>query len=201
MANNKLQELTEQLYNQGLAKGRTEGDKYLEDAKAKAASIVKEAQAQAEKIVAEAEKKAADLAAKSASDVKMASFQALEATKNDIINAVSAKMVDAPVNKVMGSEEFTKELIMTVAKNFSAEGVSELSVVLGEQSNLQSYVEKEVSAAIGKEIEVQLSKNIGGGLRIGPKDGSYYISLSEDSFKALISEYLRPLTRKTLFGE
>ena len=28
---NKLQELTEQLYNEGLAKGREEGDRYLPD--------------------------------------------------------------------------------------------------------------------------------------------------------------------------
>lgn len=201
MANNKLQELTEQLYNMGLAKGRIEGDKYLDDAKAKAAQIVKDAQSQAEKIIADAEKKAADIAAESASDVKTASFQALEATRNDIINAISAKIVDAPVEKALASDEFTKELIMTVARNFSTEGAKQMSIVLGENSKLQAYVEKEVSAAVGEGIDVSLSKNVGGGLRIGPADGSYYISLSEDTFKQLICEYLRPITRKTLFGE
>ena len=36
--------------------------------------------------------------------------------------------------------------------------------------------------------------------RIGPKDGSYYISFSDESFAELIGSYLRPATKKILFG-
>ena len=42
---------------------------------------------------------------------------------------------------------------------------------------------------------------IPGGFTIGPKDGSYFIDLTSESFESLISEYLRPVTRKLLFGE
>ena len=44
------------------------------------------------------------------------------------------------------------------------------------------------------------SKKIKGGFSIGPQNGSWYISMSDESFKALISEYLRPVTKKLLFG-
>ena len=201
MATNKLQELTEQLYNQGLAKGQAEGERILEEAKAKAEAILNDARQSAEKIISDASKQASDIAAKSASDIKMASFQAIEATKNDILRAISAKVVEKPVEEVLGNEEFTKKLILTIAEKYSAENGGDLNIVLGKDSKLQSYVEKEVSAAIGSGIDVQLSKNITGGLHIGPKDGSYFISFSEETFKELICAYLRPVTRKTLFGE
>ena len=39
-----------------------------------------------------------------------------------------------------------------------------------------------------------------GGFAIGPKDGSWFVSLTDETFRALIAEYLRPVTRKLLFG-
>ena len=50
-------------------------------------------------------------------------------------------------------------------------------------------------------MNASFSKKIAGGFTIGPKDGSYFISLTDETFKELISEYLRPATRKLLFGE
>ena len=86
---NKLQELTDKLYQDGLAKGKEEGDKYLADARAQAEKIVADAKAEAARIVAKAEKEAADLAGKAKSDVKMASEQALQATRKDIENILT----------------------------------------------------------------------------------------------------------------
>ncbi len=51
------------------------------------------------------------------------------------------------------------------------------------------------------DVKADFSKKIAGGFTIGPKDGGYFISLTDDSFKELIGEYLRPVTKKLLFGE
>ena len=48
---NKLQQLTQKLYDEGLEKGRAEADKLVADAKAEARKIVAEARAEAEEIV------------------------------------------------------------------------------------------------------------------------------------------------------
>lgn len=199
---NKLQELTDRLFAEGLAKGQQQGEQILNEAKAKSEAIVAEAQAKADKIIAEAQAKAADLAAKAASDVKMASSQALDVTKAAIQNAVLTQSVDKTVAAALSSEEFVKEAIMAVAKAFSTEKQCEMSVVLPESlKNVESYVASEVSKTIGKGIEVSVSKNVKGGFNIGPKDGGYYISFSDETFSELIREYLRPATRKVLFGE
>lgn len=203
MANNKLQELTERLYADGLSKGRQEGDRILAQAKAEADQIIAQANLAAQQTIAQARSKSEDMMAKAVSDIKMASFQALEATKNDIVDALSAKIVDERVHDALSGEEFTKQVILAAAQKISAQTACDLAVVLPDtaKAGIGDYVRKEVSAAIGKGIDVTLSKKIKGGLRIGPKDGGYFISLSEDTFNSLIREYLRPATRKVLFGE
>lgn len=203
MSNNKLQELTDRLYTEGLSKGREEGEKVLQNAKNEAQKVLADAQAAAAKTIADAQAQAADILSKAASDVKMASTQALDATKSDIQNAVLAKLVDEKVGAALADEKFICEIVMTIAKNFSTENNCDLEVVMAEGTSqkVQDYVQAEVAKAIGHGIQVSLSKKIKGGLTVGPKDGAYFVSLTDETFSALIREYLRPATRKTLFGE
>ena len=54
----KLQELTDRLYNEGLSKGKQEGEELLQKAHAEADHIVADAKAEAERIIAQANKEA-----------------------------------------------------------------------------------------------------------------------------------------------
>lgn len=200
---NKLQELTDKLYNEGLSKGKAEGEALLEKAKKEAAEIVAAAQKEAEAIRAKAEKEAADYKTKVTGDLKMAAVQSIQATKKDIENLVAGKMTDAAVEKALSEESFVKEIIKAVAEKFSAAESADLSLVLPEslQASLEPFVKNELASILGKEVSASFSKKIAGGFTIGPKDGSYFISLTDETFKSLISEYLRPTTKKLLFGE
>ena len=44
-------------------------------------------------------------------------------------------------------------------------------------------------------------KGLANGFKIGPKDGGYQLSFTADDFTNLVGEYLRPATKKILFGE
>ena len=197
----KLQELTQQLYNEGLSKGKEEGEAILAQAKAQADEIVKKAQAEAASIIEKAQKEAADYKVKVEGDVKMASVQALQATRAGIENLIVAKATE-PVKEALSEEAFLKEVITAVAQRFSTQESTDLALVLPEklQKNLEPFVKAELAKTIGKEVEVSFSKKMGGGFKIGPKDGSYFISLTEESFRELIGDYLRPTTKKILFG-
>ena len=58
---NKLQELTNKLYEEGLAKGRSDAERLVADAQAKADAIVREAEEKAAAVVEEARRKAEEL--------------------------------------------------------------------------------------------------------------------------------------------
>ena len=199
---NKLQELTDKLYNEGLSKGKQEGEEILAKAKVQAEEIVAKAKAEAAAIVAAATKDAEDLKTKVQGDLKMAAGQSIAATKKDIETLVVAKMTEADVKTALTSAEFVKEVILAVAKGFNTEEAVELEVVLPEalKKDLEAFVSKELSNTLKGGVEASFSKKIAGGFTIGPKDGGYFISFTEETFNSLISEYLRPATKKILFG-
>jgi len=199
---NKLQELTDKLYNDGLSKGREEGERILEEARNQAAEILAAAKKEAEGIVSQARKQADDYSQKVTSDLKMAAAQSLQATKSDIENLIIGKFAGDEVKKTLSSAEFVKTFLQSVAEKFSSEEASDLSVVLPAslQDELEPFVKGKLSRILGKEISASFSKKLSGGFTIGPKDGGYFISMTDETFNDLITEYLRPVTKKLLFG-
>ena len=199
---NKLKELTDRLYNEGLSKGREEGELLLANARKEAEDILAAARREAETIVKEAAENAAKLRSKAESDIRMASEQSLQATRKDIEDLLLNSICADKVSAALKDEDLVKEMIMSVAARFDAEASEDLSLVLPEdlRNKLEPWVASELTKTLGKKVEASFSKKISGGFTIGPKDGSWYVSFSDETFRELISEYLRPVTRKLLFG-
>ena len=199
---NKLQELTDKLYNEGLSKGKQEGEELLAKAKVQADELIAKAKEEAAQIVAAAQKQADEIKTKTASDIRMASTQSIAATKKDIETLIVGKMTGEAVKKALSSSDFIKDLIKAVAEKFTTDGPVDLNLVLPEslKNDLEPFATKELAKILGAGVEASFSKKIAGGFQIGPKDGGYFVSFTEETFNQLISEYLRPATKKLLFG-
>ena len=199
---NKLQELKDKIYNEGLSKGKQEGEELLAKAKAQVDDMLARAQAEAAKIIETAQKQAEEIKTKTASDIKMASSQSIAATKKDIETLIVGKMTGEAVKKALSSSDFIKDLIKAVAEKFTTDGPVDLNLVLPEslKKDLEPFATKELAKILGAGVEASFSKKIAGGFQIGPKNGGYFVSFTEDTFNQLISEYLRPATKKLLFG-
>ncbi len=201
----KLQELTDRLYKEGLSKGRQEADALLAKAKAEAKEIVDKANAEAKAIVAAAEKKAAETRTTVEGDLKMAATQTISAVQQQVENMIITQAVAKPVGTALSDEKFVKELIATVVKAFNAANPDgqELDVILPLQAKnaLEQAFNNEMVKDLSKGIEVKNVKGLANGFKIGPKDGGYQISFTGDDFTALIGEYLRPASKKILFGK
>jgi V/A-type H+-transporting ATPase subunit E len=68
------------------------------------------------------------------------------------------------------------------------------------KKDLEPFVAGELAKTLGAGVEANFSKKVSGGFKIGPKDGGYFVSFTEETFNQLIAEYLRPTTKKLLFG-
>ena len=200
---NKIQELTDKIYKEGLSKGKEEGEAILAKANEKAAEIIEEAKKQAESILRKAQKDAEDYKTKVEGDVKMAAVQSIQATRKDIENLMVGKMTDKQVTSALSSADFVKGIIKAVAEKFNADEAVDLNIVLPEslRKELEPFVSGELASVLKGGVTAEFSKKVTGGFTIGPKDGSYFISLTDETFKSLIGDYLRPATRKILFGE
>ena len=202
---NKLQELTDKLYNEGLSKGKQEGEAILNEAKAKAGEIIAQAKAEAAKILSDAGKEAEEMKSKVTGDLKMAAAQSISAARQEIENLLIGKVADKDIDAALSSADFVKQIITVVAKAFdpASSEPADLSVVLPEslKKEVEPFLRKELASALGSKTEVSFSKKISGGFTIGPKGEGWFVSFTDETFRELISAYLRPATKKILFGE
>lgn len=202
---NKLQELTRKLYDEGLEKGRADADKLVADAKAEAARLVAEAKAEAESIVKAAEAKAEDLRKNSMAEISLAGKQAVAKLKEQVAEMIIAKSTVEGVKAANLDAEFVKKMLVEVAHNWngaSSESVS-LEALLPEskKAEFDAAMEKSAKELLAAGIEVGYSKNVKSGFKVGAKNGGYYISFSDEDFNALLGEYLRDKVAALIFGK
>lgn len=200
---NKLQELTDKLYNEGLSKGKQEAEQMKANAKNEAAQIIAKAKEEAEEILKRAQNEAAELKSKTENDIKMASAQVFTAVKQQIESAIVAKTLK-PVKEAASEAEFIKSIITSIVTAFnpsSADSVA-LDVILpaDKKADLDAFAKEKLSALCAAGLDIQFSKNVSGGFKIGPKGEGYMISFTDKDFENIIAEYLRPKTRELLFG-
>lgn len=201
MENAKLKELTERLYGEGLEKGRAEADRLVAEAQASAAKILAEAKAEAAKIVKQAEDKAADTAKNSMTEISLAGKQALAKIKNEIADAIIAKSVNAGVAEAVVDAAFVKQLLLAVAAAWNSGAKVELKAMLPAalEAEFSKVFEASAKELLAAGIEVGYSKDVRNGFKVGQKDGGYYIAFTDESFAALMQEYLREKVSKLLF--
>jgi len=201
----KLQQLTQKLYEEGLSKGRSDADDLLNKAKEEARNIVNDARVKAESILHDARRNAEEIKKNTETEVALASRQTIATLKEEIQNLVTAKNLTPKVTEAIKDPDFLKKMILQVCQNWDGNQQSrtELEIMLPE--NTKEDLLKELRGALGKALdaglEVKTSDSIKSGFKVAPKAGGYYISFTDQDFDELFQEYLRPKVAELLYGK
>lgn len=202
MENNKLQELTQKLYNDGLEKGRSEAERLVAEAKQEAAKIIADARAEADAIGKAAEDRADDIAKNAMTEITLAGRQAVSKIKSEIAEAIIMKSTGEAVKAATVDAAFVKDMLLAVANNWNA-STSEVSLeaLLPEEkrAELDAAIQKSATELLNAGVEVGYSKQVKNGFKVGEKNGGYYISFTDESFDALFKEYLREKVSNMLY--
>ncbi|MFR9653223.1 MAG: hypothetical protein SNG47_05355 [Rikenellaceae bacterium] len=200
---NKLQELTQKLYNEGLERGRTESEQMITQAKAEAKKILAEAKAEAEAMVKGAKHEAEDAQKNALTEIALAGGQALSKIKAEIENTIVTKSTGEALKGAAMDGAFIKDMLLAVAKSWDGASSSKISLeaLLPEASkkSLDAALKKSTTALLDAGVEVGYSKSVKSGFKIGAKNGGYYISFTEEDFDALMRGYLRAKVSEILF--
>lgn len=201
----KLQELTEKIYQEGINQGREDADKLLAAAKKEADDMLNAAKKQAEDIIKDADKQASELKQNSLNELQLSSRQLISDAKQKVVNLIEAKVVEPQVKTTLSDIEFNKEVIKTLVANWNPKGdeVVDISVLLpaAKKTEFEAFFKTKTAEMLGKGVDVSFSDKIKGGFKIGPKQGGYLISFSDDDFDNLFRSYLRPRLIEMLFSK
>jgi V/A-type H+-transporting ATPase subunit E len=202
---NKLQQLTEKLYNEGLSKGQQEADDLIAKAKEEALQIVDKARKDAKDILNAASKQATESKTNADTEIKMAARQVMDVVKRSIEDVVVTKSV-SPANKAAFSDiDFVKDLIKIAITKFNPSKIDnfQLSVILPQdkEEEFKSFVEDKAIREMKDGIDMAFDKRFKAGFKIAPKGEGYYISFTEQDFENLFREFLRPKMTNLLFDD
>ena len=194
---NKIQELTEKIYAEGVEKGKVEAARLVEEAKAKAAAILKDAQAEAETIVANAEKKAAELNVNAQAEIKLYGAQAVGALKSEVANIITDAVVKAAVKETLATDTM-KAVLVKIAERWSAN--EQIVISASEAEELKKYFTKNAKVLLDKGVEIKQVNGLKTSFSIAPADGSYKVNFGEAEFEAFFKAFLRPQMVELLFS-
>ena len=203
MMENKLQELTRKLYDEGLEKGRADADRLIADAKAQAQKILAEAETRAAGIVRAAESRAEDVEKNTMTEIALAGRQAVSKIKSEIATMIVTKATAEGVKSAALDPKFLEEMLIAVARNWNGAeaGKVTLEALLPDDARqtLDAAFAKSARALLDAGIEVGWSREVKTGFKIGAKEGGYYISFTDADLEALLGEYLRDKVYQLLF--
>ena len=194
---NKIQELTDKIYREGVEKGNTEAQKLIANAQDEAKKIVEDARKEAEAIVAASRKSADELAENTKSELILFAGQAGNALKSEIATIVSVKIVNADVKAFAADKDYLNAFIVALASKWS---VNEPIVIsTADADGLKKYFAAQAKALLDKGVKIEQVNGNKTLFTVSPADGSYKVNFGEEEFMNYFKEFLRPQLVEMLF--
>ena len=193
----KIQELTEKLYREGVEKGQAEASRIIEEAKQQASQILTEAREQAQGIEAQAQKKAAELNANTKSELKLYTGQAMSALKSEIANVLTNGVVEKAVADLTDSKDFLGQFAVALVSKWAED--EPIVISSSEAESLKSYFAAHAKALLDKGVTIEKVSGKPTLLSISPADGSYKVNFGKEEFETYFKNFLRPQLVEMLF--
>ena len=194
---NKIQELTDKIYREGVEKGNTEAQRLIANAQEEAKKIIEDARKEADSVIAASHKSAAELAENTKSELKLFAGQAVNALKSEIATMVTDQIVTAPVVEFAKNKDFLNAFIVALAAKWSVDEPIVISVADAEA--LKKYFATNAKALLDKGVRIEQVNGIKTLFTVSPADGSYKVNFGEEEFMNYFKEFLRPQLVEMLF--
>ena len=195
--NTKIQELTDIIYNEGVAKGQAQADEILAAARAEADKILSDARKEAAAALAAAQKQSADNAENVRKELKLYARQAVEALKSEIATVVTDKIVQDSVKGFTANQDAFNEFILTLAKEWGSKQSIEISAK--DAAQLNKYFEAKAKQLLDGGVKISAVNGQQAEFTIQPADGSYKVNFGTEEFENWFKSILRPQLAQTLF--
>lgn len=200
----KLQKLTDQIYQEGLERARQEASLIIQSAQDEKKEILRAAIDEAEEVKELAHKEAQELRINAESEVRMAANQALALTRQKIADLIIAKVARDCSSGIFTDPDFLKKAVLTIIKAWdpSEKGEQDIYVRIPEKERkeFEDYLACQAKSQLKQGFKIVFDEHIRSGFVINAADESFRIGFTDEDFEALIKYFLRSRMRDFLFG-
>lgn len=195
--NNKIQELTDIIYNEGVAKGQAQADQILAQAQEQAKKIIDDAQKQADALLQAARKESADNAENVQKELKLYATQAVEALKSEITTVVTDKIVQDSVKGFTADQKAFNEFMLKIAQEWGKN--QQIEIKAQDADALKKFFTAQAKDLLDKGVKITQVNGQAAEFSIQPADGSYKVNFGTEEFMNWFKSMLRPQLAQTLF--
>ncbi|NDW12647.1 hypothetical protein D0T50_07060 [Bacteroides sp. 214] len=194
---NKIQELTDKVFREGVEKGNEEAQRLIEKAQEDAKKIVDAAKKEATSILENAEKKSKEFKENTQSELGLFAKQSVNALKTEVANLLTNEVVSTSVKNFTGNKEYLNEFIVSLATKWSAN--EEIVISTGDAESLKKYFAAKAKEVLDKGVKIEQVNGLTTLFTISPADGSYKVNFGEEEFENYFKAFLRPQLVEMLF--
>ena len=194
---NKIQELTDKIYREGVEKGNEEAQRLVSNAREEAAKILEEARKEADAILAAARKSAAETAENTQSEIKLYAGQAVNALKTEITSLLTNQVVSKAVKDFVADKDYLNKFIVSLATQWMADDAIVIST--SDQEGLKKFFAANAKAVLDKGVKIEQVNGNKTLFTISPADSSYKVNFGEEEFENYFKDFLRPQLVEMLF--
>ena len=194
---NKIQELTDKIYREGVAKGNEEAQRLVSNAREEAAKILEDARKEAEAIVTAARKTATETAENTQAEIKLFAGQAVNALKTEVASLLTNQVVTDAVKGFVADKDYLNKFIVSLATQWVAN--EEIVISTSDAEGLKKYFAANAKSLLDKGVKVEEVNGNKTLFSISPADGSYKVNFGEEEFENYFKDFLRPQLVEMLF--
>lgn len=201
---NKLQELTDKIYREGISRANEEAETILAEARNESKRIVETAEKKAATLLAEATKKSDEVLKNGTSELKITFRHAINTFKQDLEKTISSNILTQKVSKALSDENFVADIIKVIYQNWKPQsGKSGMEVLIPAEKleAIEKRLKSEIASELGSGLVLRPVSSVKSGFEIISSNDGVKISATATDIEAYLREFIRPKLNELLFED
>ncbi|WCL49067.1 hypothetical protein [Leptospira sp. GIMC2001] len=197
-----IQGLLDKIYLDGIEKAKIEASDIISKAEAEASQIIEAAELKAKKILSQSENDSKIFHESTIADLIKAKNQTLSSLKNEILELISIKIIEKPIESLSVEVDFLREIILIITKNWMEDGTNPDHIDIHLPSSQLIKLEAALKNDLHRELQgmqIFAHSNIKSGFKIERKDKGYQLDFTMDAMESFFRNYLRNKSKEWLF--
>jgi len=197
----KLRELTEQLYRDGVQRARSDAARILEDAKNHAAELIAKAEADAQAIIREGEKETEALKSRMEGELALAARQAEATLKQQLVSLLAGDILSQGVSDTLADTQLMSQLIVMATEAWAKNGeLQDVVLLVSENEHIGKALNSALKGHLDEGLKIRFSDKMKDGFKLESTNGGYTMSFTKDDFQQYFRSFLKKSIRDKLFG-
>lgn len=197
---NKIQELAEKIYKDGVAKAQTEADDIIAKAERLSKEVVEQAREKAAQIVSSATEESERLRNQSVTEIRDMVHSAEEALKTKITDLINSQAVNASIDETFAKPETLYKVVLEMAQHALNGDTKSLEISTSDAKGIEEYIRTKAQSLLQSGVTIKEVAGKATSFDISSEEWNYRINVSKEAFSKYFTEFMRPRMHQILFG-